>query len=183
MWLTPPGPYRATSCLERVLTLDHIILFWPHKDMEILLGWGISSMPGPPPTQHEHEKRYTPFAHPFIIARRIWKGNYDGQMIFGDLGLKLPDIYLTGEEKPRKSHTQETCTDRGIEPRPAAWQGRMLPPAPQWWTFSAYSNIKHLPAVTWWRIIRNVKYEISSTSQCDSFKISINFYLRNAQYW
>ena len=30
-------------------------------------------------------------------------GDYDGQMIFGDLvGLKLPDIHLTGEEKPRK---------------------------------------------------------------------------------
>ena len=28
--------------------------------------------------------------------------DYDGQMIFGDLvGLKLPDIRLTGEEKPR----------------------------------------------------------------------------------
>ena len=28
----------------------------------------------------------------------------DGQMIFGDLGgLKLPDICLTGEEKPRKT--------------------------------------------------------------------------------
>ena len=34
----------------------------------------------------------------------------DGQMIFGDLGgLKLPDICLTGEEKPRKNLTQETC--------------------------------------------------------------------------
>ena len=32
----------------------------------------------------------------------------DGQMIFGILGgLKLPDIYLTGEEKPRKNLTQE----------------------------------------------------------------------------
>ena len=30
--------------------------------------------------------------------------DYDGQMIFGDLGgLKLPDIRLTGEEKPRKT--------------------------------------------------------------------------------
>ena len=29
--------------------------------------------------------------------------DFDGQMIFGDLvGLKLPDISLTGEEKPRK---------------------------------------------------------------------------------
>ena len=35
----------------------------------------------------------------------------DGQMIFGDLvGLKLPEIRLTGEEKPRKNLT---CPDRG----------------------------------------------------------------------
>ena len=40
--------------------------------------------------------------------------DYDGQMIFGDLvGLKLPDIRLTGEEKPLKNLTQETCPDRG----------------------------------------------------------------------
>ena len=39
--------------------------------------------------------------------------DYNGQMIFGDLvGLKLPDIRLTGEEKPRKNLNQETCTDR-----------------------------------------------------------------------
>ena len=49
----------------------------------------------------------------------------DGQMIFGDLGgLKLPDICLTGEEKPRKNLTQETCPDRGLNLGPlhaAAW--------------------------------------------------------------
>ena len=38
----------------------------------------------------------------------------DGQMIFGDLGgLKLPDISLTGEEKPRKNLTREICPDWG----------------------------------------------------------------------
>ena len=43
----------------------------------------------------------------------------DGQMIFGDLmGLELPDIRLTGEEKPRKNLTQETCPDRGSNPGP-----------------------------------------------------------------
>ena len=41
----------------------------------------------------------------------------DGQMIFGELrGLKLPDICLTGEEKPRKMLTQETCPDQGSNP-------------------------------------------------------------------
>ena len=43
----------------------------------------------------------------------------DGQMIFGDLGgLKLPDICLTDEEKPRKNLTQETCPDLGSNPGP-----------------------------------------------------------------
>ena len=45
--------------------------------------------------------------------------DYDGQMIFGELlGLKLPDIRLTDEEKPRKNLTQETCPDRGSNPGP-----------------------------------------------------------------
>ena len=38
--------------------------------------------------------------------------DYDGQIIFGDLvGLKFPDIRLTGEENPEKN-IQETCPDR-----------------------------------------------------------------------
>ena len=43
----------------------------------------------------------------------------DGPMIFGDLGgLKLPDICLIGEEKPRKNVTQDTRPDRGPNPGP-----------------------------------------------------------------
>ena len=38
-------------------------------------------------------------------------------MIFRDLvSLKFPEICLTGEEKPRKDLTQETCPDRGSNP-------------------------------------------------------------------
>ena len=40
--------------------------------------------------------------------------NNDGQMIFGD----LRGICLTGEEKPRKNLTQETCPDQGSNPDP-----------------------------------------------------------------
>ena len=75
-------------------------------------------MPGPPPRQHKHERQYTPSTHSVISTRPIWNDDYDGQMIFGDLrGLKFPDICLTGEEKPRKNLTQETC-DRGSNPGP-----------------------------------------------------------------
>ena len=72
-------------------------------------------MPGPRPRQHEHKRRYTSFTHPLIVTRRIWMDDCEGQMIFGDLmGLKLPDICLTGEEKHQvKNLTQETCPDRG----------------------------------------------------------------------
>ena len=54
----------------------------------------------------------------------------DGQMIFGDLGgLKLPDICLIGEEKPRQEPHPGNLSRPGIEPEPAAWQARMLPPS------------------------------------------------------
>ena len=79
------------------------ILFWPHKDMEGLHGWVIGPMPGPPPRQHKHERQYTPRTNSVIPTRRIWNDDYDGQMIFGDLGgLKFPDI----------------CPDRGSNPGP-----------------------------------------------------------------
>ena len=56
-------------------------------------------------------------------------GDYDGQMIFGDLGgLKLPDICLTGEEKPRKTSPWK------LVPAGDRTQVRMLPPDPQRWT-------------------------------------------------
>ena len=43
----------------------------------------------------------------------------DGQMIFGDLGgLKLPDICLAGEEKPRKLPHPETFPKRESNPSP-----------------------------------------------------------------
>ena len=45
--------------------------------------------------------------------------DYDGQMIFGDpVGLKLPDIRLTGEGKTSKKPHQETYPDRESNPGP-----------------------------------------------------------------
>ena len=77
-------------------------------------------MPRPPPRQHKHERQYTSSTHSVILTRRIWNDDDDGQMILGDLGgdLKFTDICLTGEEKPRKNLTQETCPDRGSNPGP-----------------------------------------------------------------
>ena len=47
------------------------------------------------------------------------KDDYGGKMIFEDrVGLKIPDVILTGEEKSRKNLTQETCPNMGLKPGP-----------------------------------------------------------------
>ena len=64
-----------------------------------------------------------------IDARsEIMMDDNEDQMIFGDLvGLKLPDICFTGEEKPRKNLTQETCPDRGSNPGPLRYKRACYP--------------------------------------------------------
>ena len=53
--------------------------------------------------------------------RRRRNDDYDGQIIFGDLGgLKIPDICLTDEEKSRKKPHPGNLSRPGIEPGPAA---------------------------------------------------------------
>ena len=166
--LTEPRPVGRGNYLRITY-----ILFWPLKVMEGLPGWGISSMPRPPPRQHRQERRYTPSTHPVIRTRRIWKHDYDGKMVSGELvGLKLTDICLTGEEIPEKISVKNLSRP-GIEPGPAALQARMLPLASQQWTeitsltfklldyflknifsiFGRYSTTKHQSLINvaiWW---------------------------------
>ena len=99
--------------------MDHIHTFLTTEGHGGLPRMSDQPNAGPPSRQHKHERQYTPSTHSVIPTRRIWNDDYGGQMIFGDLvGLKFPDICLTGEEKPRKNLTQETCPDRGSNPGP-----------------------------------------------------------------
>ena len=82
---------------------------------------------GSPPRQHERERRYIPFTHPFILTRWIWKIDYYGQMVFWDLcGNKASSnlSYRWGKtpEKPYPGNLSRP----GIEPGPAAGEVRML---------------------------------------------------------
>ena len=115
MWLTPPGPYRFTTCRERELTLITQYFCDQTRTWRDSPDEGWAQCRDHLRDNEEYERRYTPFTHPFIPTRH----DYDGQMIFGDLvGLKLPDICLKGEETPRKNLTQETCPDRRSNPGP-----------------------------------------------------------------
>ena len=102
--------------------------------MEGLPGWVVSSIRAPPPRQHKREKRYTPSTRPLFLTGRVWKDDYDCQMIFGDIvTLKLPDIFLRPyrwRKTPKKPHPGN-LSQPGIEPGPAAWQVCMLLPIPQ----------------------------------------------------
>ena len=113
-------PYRATTCQERELTLDII-----HTFLTTRVHGGppwmrdqLNTMATVPLRQHKHERRYTTSMHSFILTRRIQKDDNGGQMIFGDLGgLKLPEICLKGEGKPRNKPHPGNC-DRGSNPGP-----------------------------------------------------------------
>ena len=114
-WPTPPGPYRATTCRGRELNYGSHTYFFDHTRT-------CRASPDELSAQCRGYLRdntnMTDDTQPFFVTRRRWK-NDDGQMIFGDLGgLKFPDICLTGEEKPRKNLTQETCPDRRSHPGP-----------------------------------------------------------------
>ena len=121
-WPTSPGPYKATTWRGRELN------YGPHTYFLTTQGHvgppGMSDQPNAGATSETAQtwKTIDPThqAHTQVIpTRRSWNDDYDGQMIFGDLGgLKFPDICLTGEEKLRKILTQEICPDRGSNPGP-----------------------------------------------------------------
>ena len=115
---TPPGPYRATTCRGRELNYGSHTYFLTTQGHGEPPGWVISPMPWPPPRQHKHERQYTPSTHS-VIPKREYGMMMTAKWYSGTLGgLKFPDIRLTGEEKPRKNVTQETCPDRGSNPSP-----------------------------------------------------------------
>ena len=73
--------------------------------MEGLPAWEINSMPGPPPRQHGHETRYTPFTHSFILTGRKWEGwLWRPNNIRGPCGPKASWhlSYRWGNTSPRK---------------------------------------------------------------------------------
>ena len=116
----PPGPYRATTCRGRELNCESQTYFFHHTRTWRASPDEWSGRSRGHLRDSTNMKDNTHQAH----THSYQQGEYgimsdDGQMIFGDLvGLKLPDICLTGEEKPRKNLTQETFPDRGSNTGP-----------------------------------------------------------------
>ena len=133
-WLTPCGPYRTTIFRERKLTMDHMHTFLttqgqggPSRRYQLNAG----------ATSETTRTRKTIY----IIHAPIYsnKANMKGWLwrptnIRGHCGPKASwHLSYRWGKTPKKPH-QGNLSRPGIEPGPAAWQARMLPPAPQRWT-------------------------------------------------
>ena len=151
-WPTPPGPYRAKTCRGRELNYGSHTYFFDHTRTWRASPDEWSAQCRGNLRDSTNMKDNTLSTHSVIPTRRRWNGDYDGQMIFRDLvGLKFPDICLTGEKKkPIKPHPG-SLSRPGIEPGPFAWEARMLPLAPQRWT---YSEIQYLKLNFWWNLAK-----------------------------
>ena len=130
-WPTPLGPYRATTCRERVLNYGSHTYFFDHTRT-----WRASPDEWSAQCQG-HLRNSTNMkdnihqGHTVIQTRWIWNDDDDGQMIFGDLGGPKVSWHLSYRwgKTPKKPHAWNLSRP-GIEPGPAAWQARMLPLAP-----------------------------------------------------
>ena len=135
-WFNLPGHNTAMTCWgEGISCGSHT--YWPHTDMGGgLPRWVMSSMPGPSPRQHEHLRRYTQFTHTFILTRRIWEGWIWWPNDIRGSGGPNDSWHLSYRcgKIPKKKIYPGNLYRPGIEPGPAAWQARMLLPAPQRWT-------------------------------------------------
>ena len=135
MLLMPPGPYRAITCQESELTLDHIHTFLT------IQGHG-----GPPWVRDQLNARAIPkttwtwktthtihapiYSNKVIMKGWLWWPNE----IWGPCGPKVSRHLSYRWGKIRKKPHPGNLFWPGIEPGPAAWQAHMLPSVPQRWT-------------------------------------------------
>ena len=119
-WLTPPGPYRAMTCRGREVTFGSHTYFlehtraWrvsPHEGSAQCRGHLRDSTNRKDDTHQAHTHSFQQGEYEMVIMAAKW---YSGTFV----GLKFPNICPKGEEKSRKTLTQETCPDRGSKPGP-----------------------------------------------------------------
>ena len=119
-WLMPPGSYRAMTCWGRELNCGSQTYFFYHTRTWRASPdeWSAQCRGHLRDSTNMNDNRHQPHTHSYqqggygmMITAAKW---YSGTL----WGLKFPDICLTGEEKPRKNLTQETCPDRGSNPDP-----------------------------------------------------------------
>ena len=135
-WLTPPGAYRDTTCRGReLISGSHTYFFLTTQ------GHGGSprmsdqfNAEATSETAQTWKTIYT--KHTLIHSNKVnmkwwlWRPND----IRGPCGPKVSWHLSYRWGKIQKKLHPGNLSRPGIEPGPAAWQARMLPPVPQRWT-------------------------------------------------
>ena len=127
-WLTPPGPYRATNCRERELTMENIHNFLTTQEhgrassdegSAQCRGHLLDNTDMKDDTHHSH-------THWFQQGEKkglLWCPNILGTLV----DLKLWHVIQVRKNPEKKPHPGN-LSRLGIEPGPAVLQARMLPP-------------------------------------------------------
>ena len=113
-WLTPPGPYRVTTCRGRELNFGSYTYFFDHTRTWRASPYERSADRRGQLRDSTNMKDDTHQAH----TQSFQQGEYETLIMAAKwyVGLKFPDICLTGEEKPRPG----SLSRPGIESGPAA---------------------------------------------------------------
>ena len=135
MWLMPPGHYRATTCWERELTLDHIHPFLTaqghggHPWMSDQLNSG-----APSDITRTLKTTHTMHSHIHCNKADMRRMIMMAKWYLGTLGPKASwHLSYRWGKPPKKPHSGNVSRPE-IKPGLAAWQVCMLPSVPQRWT-------------------------------------------------
>ena len=135
-WLTPPGPYRVTTCRR-----EGIKLFWPHKDMEASPDeWSAQCREQLRDSTHMKDNTHQAHIHSNKANMKwcLWRPND----IRGTCGPKVSwHLSYRWGKTPKNPHPGNLFRP-GMEHGSCAWRARMLPPVPQRWTLCTIHNIK-----------------------------------------
>ena len=119
---------------------SHTYFFWPHKDMEGHPGWEINSINVATSETTRTWKTihtiHTPI-HASKVTMKVWLWRPND--IRGPCGRK-ESWYLSYTRKNPEKTSPRKLVSTGDRIRTAAWQARMLPPAPQRWMFCNIKN-------------------------------------------
>ena len=134
-WLTRPGPYKAMACRERELAVDHIHTFLTTQRHRGLLEVSVQLNAGATSETTRTLKTIHIIHSNKADMRRLIRRPSDIRGPGDLVGLKLPDMCLTDEEKT--SIRKLVLTGEGT-------RTRTLPPASQRWTISSILASKNI---------------------------------------
>ena len=132
-WPTPPGPYRATTCQGRELISGSHTYFFDHTRIwRAFPDEGSAQCRGTSKTARTwktiHTRHTLSHSKKSIMKSWLWRPNDIRGPFRPKISWHLSYRWGKTPKKPQPGNLSRP----GIEPWPAAWHARMLPPVPRY---------------------------------------------------